>query len=82
MKAAPCNIKEMDGGWVLPWWLSGKESTCQRGRHGFTSSSGKIPLASEQLICVPQLLSPHSRARALRNKRSRQNERPVPCNKE
>ena len=33
----------------LPWWLSGKESTCQCGRHRFYPSSGKIPHAEEQL---------------------------------
>ena len=27
----------------LPWWLSGKEPTCQRRRDGFYSSVGKIP---------------------------------------
>ena len=27
----------------LPWWLSGKESTCQRRRRGFDPSVGKIP---------------------------------------
>ena len=26
-----------------PWWLSGKESTCQCSRHGFNPWSGKIP---------------------------------------
>ena len=55
----------------LPWWLSGKEPTCQCTRHGFHCWSGKIPRASEQLshnccaksLCSrasePQLLSPH-----------------------
>ena len=32
----------------LPWWLSGKESTCQCRRHGFDPWSGKIPYAAEQ----------------------------------
>ena len=27
----------------LPWWLSGKESTCQCRRHGFNPWVGKIP---------------------------------------
>ena len=27
----------------VPWWLSGKESTCQFGRHGFDPRVGKIP---------------------------------------
>ena len=33
----------------FPWWLSGKESTCQCRRHGFDSWSRKIPHAVEQL---------------------------------
>ena len=33
----------------LPWWLGGKESTCQCGRHGFSPWSGTIPLVTEQL---------------------------------
>ena len=39
----------------LPWWLSGKESTCQCWRHGFDPWSGKTPHAAEQL-------SPHASA--------------------
>ena len=31
----------------LPWWLSGKEPSCQRRRHGFDAQSGKIPHAVE-----------------------------------
>ena len=34
---------------VLPWWLRGKESTCQGRRHRFDPWSGKIPRAMEQL---------------------------------
>ena len=33
----------------LPWWLSGKEATCQCRRHQFNPQSRKIPLAVEQL---------------------------------
>ena len=33
----------------LPWWFSGKESTCQWRRHEFSPWSGKIPRAAEQL---------------------------------
>ena len=40
----------------LPWWLTGKESTCQSRRHRFETSSGKIPHAKEQLS--PSLESP------------------------
>ena len=37
----------------LPWWLSGKESTCQCRRYGFHSWSGKIPHTLEQLsLCA------------------------------
>jgi len=32
----------------LPWWLSGKESTCQCRKHRFDPWSGKIPSAKEQ----------------------------------
>ena len=32
-----------------PWWLSGKESACQSGRHGLDPWSGKISHATEQL---------------------------------
>ena len=42
----------------LPWWLSGKESTCQCREHGFNPWSKKIPDVSWQLSLVPQLLSP------------------------
>ena len=31
----------------LPWWLSGKESTCHCRRHRFDPWSGKIPHAPE-----------------------------------
>ena len=34
---------------VLPWWLSGEESTCQCRRHEFDPWSGKIPCALGQL---------------------------------
>ena len=33
----------------LPWWSSGKESTCGCGRPGFDPLSGKIPHAAEHL---------------------------------
>ena len=33
----------------LPWWLSGKESTCHCRRHKVDPWSGKIPRAVEQL---------------------------------
>ena len=41
--------------WILrfPWWLSGKESTCQCRRQGFNLWSGKIAHAEQQLnLCV------------------------------
>ena len=33
----------------LPWWLSGKESSCQCRRHRFDPWLGRIPCAVEQL---------------------------------
>ena len=37
----------------LPWWLSGKESSCQCRRHRFNPWFGKTPQATEQLSqCV------------------------------
>ena len=33
----------------LPWWFSGKESTCQWRRHEFNPWSGTIPHTVEQL---------------------------------
>ena len=41
-----CPYKKKAG---LPWWLSEKESTCQRRRHGFDPWARKIPHAEEQL---------------------------------
>ena len=35
--------------WGLPWWLSGKESTCECRRHGFDPWSRMIPHVAEQL---------------------------------
>ena len=46
----------------LPWWLSGKEPTCQHRRRGFNPWSGKVPHAAGQLSPAPQLLSLRSRA--------------------
>ena len=50
----------------LPWWHSGKESTCQCRGHGFEPWSGKIPHATEQLslcattteACAPRSCAP------------------------
>ena len=49
----------------LPWWLSGKESTCQCKRYGFDPWSGKIAHAAEELsLCTttikPALQSPRA----------------------
>ena len=43
------NLKRTHGAGGLPWWLSGKESTCQCRRHWFDPWAGKIPHAAEQL---------------------------------
>ena len=29
--------------WGLPWWLSGKESTCNAGDTGWITGSGRFP---------------------------------------
>ena len=50
----------------LPWWLSGKESTCQCRGHGFDPWSRKISHASEQLSPCATILKPlHPKACAL-----------------
>ena len=40
---------QLDLSWYkgLPWWLSGKESTCKRQRHGFDSQIRRITLEKE-----------------------------------
>ena len=63
-----------EGSLVLPWWLSGKESTYQCRRHEFDPSSG-IPHAWEQLSpwatnIGPGLLTPEFLQPMLSNKRS------------
>ena len=73
-------IKVHDG---IPWWLSGKESACQRRRHGFDPWFGSIPQAAGILwsgAWEPQLLSPVpqllklacSRAHALQQEKAQQ----------
>ena len=42
----------------LPWWLSGKESTCQFRRHGFDPWSGKISQVSEQRSLCTSVIEP------------------------
>ena len=45
----------------LPWWLSGKESTCQCRGHGFSPWSRKIPHeAPVSRDCAPQQEKPHN----------------------
>ena len=43
----------------LPWWLSGKESTCP---HRFNPWAGKIPRAAKQLDRCPTATEPGLRA--------------------
>ena len=75
----------------FPWWLSGKESTCQCRRHGFDLWSTRMPHAKEQLtLCAttielcsraqePQLLKPpHPRACALQQEKPLQWEAHAP----
>ena len=45
---------------LLPWWLSGKESTChcrRHRRHEYDSRGGKVLHAAEQLLSQPVLQS-------------------------
>ena len=42
----------------LPWWLSGKESTCRWRRHGFSPWSGKIPHVLEKLSLWTTTIGP------------------------
>ena len=44
----------------FPWWLSGKESTCQSRSHGFNPWSGRILPATEQLS--PSTTTPEATA--------------------
>ena len=46
-----CDWKRLSSSSIkgLPWWLSGKESTCQCRRYGFKPCSGRIPRTPEQL---------------------------------
>ena len=47
----------------LPWWLTGKESTCQCRRYRFNPWSGKTPHDTEQLSPHAIIIEPTSRAR-------------------
>ena len=59
----------------LPWWLSGKESTCQCIRHGFNPWSGKIPHAMEQLSpSATTTKACHPRAQVPKQEKSPQRE--------
>ena len=44
--------------YVLPWWVSDKESACQCRRHGFDPWSRKIPHALEQLSLCTTAIDP------------------------
>ena len=86
------NLVLLQDKWVgLPWWLGGKESSCQSRRHRFKSWSGKTPHAAEQLspwatTTEPVLYGPGSRnywapeprARALRREQPAQTEACTP----
>ena len=43
------SYKGLDTDNILPWWLSGKESTCQCRRHEFNPWVGKTPWKREWL---------------------------------
>ena len=61
----------------LRWWRSGWESACQCRGHGFEPWSGRIPHAAEQLGPWVTTTEPARLEPVLRNKRGRDNERPV-----
>ena len=61
----------------LPWWRSGWESACQCRGHGFEPWSGKIPHAAERLVPWATTTEPARLEPVLRNKRSRDSERPT-----
>ena len=61
----------------LPWWRSGWESACQCRGHGFEPWSGGIPHAAEQLSPCATTTEPARLEPVLRNKRSRDGERPA-----
>ena len=79
----------------LPWWLSGKQSTCQCRRHGSDPRLGSTPRAME-LLCwctttvepgEPWLLSPWAAMNEARvpracdcNQRSHWDKKPEHCN--
>ena len=46
-----CHFADVERRPALPRWLSGKESACQHGRHGFNPWVGKIPL--EKGLAIP-----------------------------
>ena len=43
---------------AIPWWLNGKEPTCQGRRHGFSPWTGKIPHVVEQLSLCATTIEP------------------------
>ena len=61
----------------IPWWLSGKESTCQCRRRGFKPWSRKTPQTVEQLQGEQQPLSPPGLHPVLCSRRSHLNEKPA-----
>ena len=78
-------VEWVDKKWIrsesqLPWWLSGKGSTCQCRRHRSNSWSGMIPHATEQLSLSAALLSPRSGAQELQRLSPHARE-PVLCNR-
>ena len=44
--------------WRLPWWLSGKKSTCPWRRHRLDPWSGKIPHVAKQRIPPATTIEP------------------------
>ena len=70
--------KKMD----FPWWLSGKESSCQSRGQGFDPWSRKIPHAGGHLSPCTKTTEPMHLDPVLCNKRSHCSEKPKLHNKE
>ena len=64
----------------LPWWLNGKESTCQSRRHGFDPWARKLPHAVGQLSpWCHSYGSQRALKSVLRNERSHRKEKLTHC---
>ena len=56
------NVKVAKTTGELPWWLSGKEPPAKAEDVGLITAPGRCHVPQSNEACVPQLLSPGSRA--------------------